>query len=102
PTTAGNTSMRPRSRADRRDRVGTASSAAGRSMSRAYGTIPVRSPTGASNHGKEMRDLRQGTAVRTQREPLQGAHEPPIPAQPADGQGQDRGPAGARSRLHSL
>src|SRR6266699_6922475 len=95
PTTAGNTSMRPRSRAERRDRVVAASSAARRSMGRAYGTIPVRSPTGASHHGKEMRDLRQGTAVRTQREPLEGSHQPPFPAQPADGSGPDRWPAGA-------
>src|SRR5262245_11821471 len=103
PTTAGKTSIRPRAPAERRERFETVSfSAACRSMDTAYGTIPVRSPTGASNHGKEMRDLRQGTAVRTQREPLQGAHQPPLPAQPADGAGEAGRPDRAGSRLHSL
>src|SRR5215831_6675428 len=65
-------------------------------------TIRPRSPTGAPHHGKEMRDLRQGAAVRTQREPLEAAHQPPVPAQPADRAGAGRGSARTGSRLHSL
>src|SRR5437764_11442646 len=103
PTTAGNTSIRPRSRRDRSDPEAEDSfSAARRSIGWAYGTIRLRSTTGATSHGKKMRDLRQGTAVRTQREPLQGAQQPALPAQSADGPGEDRRAHRARSRLHAL
>src|SRR3979411_933497 len=96
PTTAGKTSIRPRSRAERSVPGGIDSfSAALRFMARAYGTIRPRSSSGAKkNHGKEMRDLRQGTAVRTQRQPLEGSHEPALPAQPAGRQDQGRRPGG--------
>src|SRR5215831_13877511 len=103
PTTAGKTSIRPLSRAVRSVPVGIDSfSAALRFMSRAYGTIRPRSPTERTDYGEEMRDLRQGPAVRTQREPLQGAHQPAVLAEPPDRAGADRKAARARSRMHSL
>src|SRR2546423_15293518 len=103
PETAGNTSMRPLSPAERRVPVDIDSfSAALRFMSRAYGTIRPRSSTGARTHGKEMRDLRQGTAVRTQRQPREESHQPAVPAEPADRAGEGRVPGGSRSRVHSL
>ena len=49
-----------------------------------------------------MRNLRQRPAVRTQREPLQGAHQPALPAEPPGRPGRDRGAAGAGARLHAL
>lgn len=49
-----------------------------------------------------MRNLRQGPAVRTQREPLEGADQPALPAEPADRPGRDPGAPGARARLHAL
>jgi hypothetical protein len=49
-----------------------------------------------------MQHLRQDTAVRTQRQPLEGAHQPALPPEPADGQGRDRRPGGESPRLHAL
>src|SRR5215471_17041577 len=103
PTTAGKTSIRPLSRAERSVPLCIDSfSAAVGFMGRAYGTIRPRSPTERTNHGKEMRDLREEPAVRTQREQVEGAHEPAVPAEPADRAGPDREAARARSRLHTL
>src|SRR5262249_29120222 len=97
PTTAGKTSIRPLARAERREPVRVS-----RVMSRAYGTIRLRSQTGALRNAKEMRDMAETTAMWLQGEPLQGSHEPPVSAQPADGKCADRRPGGAGSRLHPL
>src|SRR5215467_11042452 len=103
PTTAGKTSIRPLSRAERSVPLCIDSfSAAVGFMGRAYGTIRPRSPTERTNHGKEMRDLREEPAVRTQREPLEGSHQPALPPEPADREGAHREAGRAGSRLHAL
>jgi hypothetical protein len=49
-----------------------------------------------------MRNLRQGPAVRTQRQPLEGADQSPLPSQPADGHGDRPWEGDASQGLHSL
>jgi hypothetical protein len=49
-----------------------------------------------------MRNLRQGPAVRTQRQPLEGADQSPLPSQPADGHRDHPWEGNAGQGLHAL
>src|SRR5260370_18302128 len=63
---------------------------------------PANFPNRKVRHGQALRDLRQGAAIRTPRQPRQEPGQPEVRAQPADGPRDRRGPLRAGSGVHPL
>ncbi len=64
--------------------------------------FPTKDTSREFPHGEKLRNLREGSAGRYEREPLSPPHEAPVAAEPAARQGDARQAAGDAARLREV